>query len=361
MNARILAFFAALFVFVAAAYLEMKPVDRAELARGPEALANAGSAAAPKLSARSAPSAHSSTAPELLRRAMSAPERKSLFGEFEHAASYRALYDRLHGSAEGGTAEGLYVQYAILRKCATITDRPFRRPSEKPLEERREEFFKALAADDPQRDKRIAAFEAASVDRCAGFEDVKVTRDDLQQLLSQSAERGDPKAKASNVEHEVWQARHNGQWSTATLSDSQISTLEQAIGSKDPEAMVLAGRLLSNSWPNLTLKVGGADAQPVEPRAFFNAWQMLACEYGYGCGADNPRLLNECAFNAHCDAQSLPDYLYYYASTPHESELLARYESVLRGAIENGDWSKVVVSRGAKMPNQTTYVFGGRG
>ncbi|HXS52546.1 MAG TPA: hypothetical protein VN782_08450 [Usitatibacter sp.] len=359
MNARILAFFAALLVFVAAAYLEMKPVDPSELRGGKSAPAGSAPAATPSLAARTF--AHGKAAPELLRRAAAAPARHSLFGELEHAGSYRALYDRLHGSTEGGTAEGLYVQYAILRKCATVTDRPFRRPAAKPLEQRREQFLKALAPDDPQRDKRLAAFEGAAVDHCAGFEDVKVTREDLEKLLDESAQEGDPKAKAVTVEQQIWKERHNGQWSSATLSDTQISTLEQAIGSKDPEAMVLAGRLLSNSWPNLTVKVGGTDAQPVEPRAFYNAWQVLACEYGYGCGTDNPQLLSECAFNARCDAQSLPDYLYYYASTPHESELLARYESVLRGAIENGDWSQVTVSRGPRMPGQDTYLFGGRG
>jgi len=356
MNARIFAFFAALLVFVAAAYLEIKPVDPSDLRA---AKANARPPAAAPLAARTVP--RGAAAPELLRRAAAAPARHSLFSELEHARSYRALYERLRGSAEGSTAEGLYMQYAILRKCATVTDRPFRRPAPKPLGERREEFLKALAQDDPQRGKRIAAFEGSAVDHCAGFEDVKVTREDLEKLLEQSADEGDPKARAASVEQQIWKERHNGQWSSATLSDSQISTLEQAIGSKDPEAMVLAGRLLSNSWPNLTLKVGGVDAQSVEPRAFYNAWQVVACEYGYGCGADNPRLQSECAFNARCDAQSLPDYLYYYASTPHESELLTRYESVLRGAIENGDWSQLVVSRGPRMPGQTTYVFGGRG
>ena len=357
MNVRILAFFAAVLVFVAAAYLEMKPVDRADLA-GASRAAPVSTAAG--LTPRAAVSARGAPPAPFARRA-AVRAQASLFGEFQHAGSYRALYDRLHGSAEGSTAEGLYVQYAILSKCATVTDRAFHRPSPKPIEERRAEFLKALAPDDPQREKRIAAFEAASVDHCAGLEDVKVTRADLASLLAQSADAGDPKAKAVSVEREIWRERHNGRWSSATLSDSQISTLEQAIGTRDPEAMVLAGRLLSNSWPNLTLKVGGADAQPVEPRAFYNAWQILACQYGYDCGADNARLLSECAFNAHCDAQSLPDYLYYYASTPHESDLLARYESVLRGAIENGDWSQLVVSRGTQMPNRATYIFGGPG
>jgi hypothetical protein len=360
MNARILAFFAALLVFVAAAYLELKPTSPDELKPARGADASIAEADAPALANRAAPAARGSWAASAHRRAAGAPQRSSLFGEFERARSYRALYDRLRNSPEGSTAEGLYVQYDILRKCASITDRPWRRRPQdnKPIEEKREEFLKALPVADPNRDKRIAAFESASVNRCEGFDDVKVTQAELEKLLAASADAGDPKARAATVEQQVWQARRSGQWRTATLSDSQISTLEQAIGTRDPEAMVLAGRLLSNSWPDMTLRLGGPDGQAVEPRAFYNAWQMLACEYGYTCGADNPQLLTACAYNGRCDAQSLPQYLYYYSSTPHENELLAQYESVLRGAIENGDWSQLSVTRGPRMPGADRFMFG---
>lgn len=356
MNLRILAFFAALLVFVAAAYLEMKPVSPRDV--DPAARASATTASeGPSLAPRSSHASRRAPLPPVVHSA-SGKRRSSLSEELAHARSYRALYDRLKGSAQGGTAEGLYVQYEILRKCATVTDRPWRRRGqEKSVDEKREAFLAALPANDPLRDKRIAAFEGANVNRCAGFEDVKVEQADLDKLLTASAAAGDPKAQAATVEHEIWQARRSGQWRTATLSDSQISTLEQAIGTKDPDAMVLAGRLLSNTWPDLTLRIG-PEGQAVEPRAFYNAWQILACEYGYACGADNARLLDECAYNAHCDAQSLPDYLYYYASSPHESELLASYTSMLRGAVENGDWSQLGVTRGPRMPGASRYMFG---
>jgi hypothetical protein len=188
------------------------------------------------------------------------------------------------------------------------------------------------------------------------LQDVTIAKADLDKLLGASAAAGDPKAKATAVEQQIWQQRRAGEWRTATLSDNQIDTLEQAIGSKDPGAMVVAGRLLSNSWPDMTLRVGD-DPAAVEPRAFYNAWQVLACEYGYPCGSDNPRLTEDCAYNAHCDAQTLPDYLYYYASSPHEAQLVSQYEAALRGAIENGDWSQIVVTRGAKMPGNR-FVFG---
>ena len=358
MNPRIVAFFAALFVVVAAAYLLGKPVDPSELRPGASAPA-ASSPAGPSVAARGFPLAPArpgtASAPAARPRVAA---RASLYGEYLAARSYRALYDRLHGSPEGATGEGLYVMYDILRKCATVTDRPYRRgPNAKPLEQRRQEFLAALPTDDPQRDKRIAAFEGAAVDHCAGFEGVSVTQADLDRMLGEAADAGDPKAKAATVESQIQEQRRAGQWRTATLSESQISTLEDAIGTKDPAAMMTAGRLLSNTWPDMTMRLG-ADANAVEPRAFYNAWQVLACEYGYPCGSDTPQLLQACAYDAHCDTRSLPEYLYYYASSPYEAQLVSQYESVLRTAIEKGDWSQLIVTRGPNMPGAARYMFG---
>ena len=358
MNARIIGFFAALLVVVAAAYLLGKPVDPSELRGGASAPA-ASSTARPSLAARAFPVAPArpgaAGAPPARPHAAA---RASLYNEYLAARSYRALYDRLRASPEGSTGEGLYVMYDILKKCATVTDRPYRRGMNvKPVDQRRQEFLAALSPDDPQRDKRIAAFEGAAVNHCEGFEGVTVTQADLDTTLAQAVDAGDPKAKAAAIESQIWAERRAGQWRTATLSESQISTLEDAIGTKDPAAMMTAGRLLSNTWPDITMHVG-QDAGAVEPRALYNAMQVLACEYGYPCGSDTPQLLQACAYNAHCDARSLPEYLYYYASSPHEAQLVAQYESVLRTAIENGDWSQLSVTRGPRMPGSNRYMFG---
>lgn len=328
------------------AYLLWKPP--AELSASRTA-AGTGAAASPSggSSIGSLAASRSATSPAIARRVAAAPARPTLFNEYLGAKSYRALYDRLHGTAEGTTAEGMYVMYDMLRKCATVTDRAYRRGLQtKPLDQRRADFVAGLPPNDPNRDKRISAFERSAVNRCAGLDDVQITQADLDRMLADAASMGDPKARAAQVEQEIWAQRRAGQWRTATLSDTQIGTLEQAVGSRDPGAMMTAGQLLSNQWRNMTVQVG-PDSMPVDPRAFYNAWQVVACEYGYPCGADNPRIADECAYRGHCDATSLPDYLSYYASSPYESQLLSQYESVLRGAIESGDWSQVTVSRGA--------------
>jgi hypothetical protein len=144
------------------------------------------------------------------------------------------------------------------------------------------------------------------------------------------------------------------------LSDGSIDTLKQLVATRDPEAIRVAGRVLANTWADTALRLG-PDLQPVEPRAFMNAWLVLACEYGQPCGADTPRMQQACALQGHCNAQTWPDYLYYYQSSPHDSQMLAQYRAILRTAIDTGDWSQLTVVRGLPMPTgRTTFLPGPR-
>lgn len=285
------------------------------------------------------------------------PVRQTLTGEFLVAKQYRVLHDRLKGSAEGATAEGAYVLYEIANRCATVTDRPRRNPggAPKPLEQRRDEFLAALQTADPLREKRIAAFEEVNANRCLGFEGVTMAQADLNRMLADAVSLGDPKARALAIEQEIIAARRN-RWDAGTLTEAQIDGLKESIGTRDPAAMVTAGRLLSTAYGDLTMRVG-PEGQVAEPRAMFNAWQILACDYGYPCGEDNTRVLQGCAYQSHCNAVGLPDYLQYYASSPHDSQLIAQYQNILRSAIETGDWSQLNLVRGPRPPGAPQFQY----
>ena len=279
-------------------------------------------------------------------RGAGAQARQGLWNEYLRAKGYKAMYDRLAGSSEGETAEGRYVLYDILRKCATVTERNFRQPLVRSVEQRRDQFLAALPENDPQRDKRIAAFEEVATNRCAGLEGLTITQSALNNMLAQAAAAGDPKAQALSLEQSLWAARRaEGRWrSDVAPTDEQVATLRNAIMSRDPEAMLIAGRVLSTSWHDFSLRIG--DNQVVEQRSLQQAWQLLACDYGYPCGENNQRLLSACAYQGHCNAQTLPDYIYYYGASPYDSQLLSQYREVLRTAIETNNWSMLNVVRG---------------
>ena len=292
--------------------------------------------------------------------------RATLFGEYLAAKNYKALYERLKASPEGQTPEGWYVMYEMLRRCATVTERTTRQPLVRTTEQKRDEFVAAIAPADPLRDKRIAAFDDVSANRCAGVEGVTITQADLNKMLASASAGGDPKAQALSLEQELWAARRasgpEGRWGrdNVTLSDAQLENLQRIAGSRDPEAMLIAGRVLSTTWHDLTLRVG-PDNQPVEQRAFMQAWQLLACDYGYPCGDNNPRVLAACAYQGHCNAASLSDYLYYYGASPNDSQLMSQYRAILQNAINTGDWSQLSVARGPRAPGTPTYGFFGGG
>lgn len=284
----------------------------------------------------------------------------SLNTEYLTTKNLKALYDRLSGTADGQTGEGQYILYEMLRRCATVTEGSVRRPFQRTLPSR-EDFLATLPATDPQREKRIAAFDEMDTKRCAGFEGVSITQANLNKLLADAVSAGDPKARALAVEQELWaQRRAGGRMDQITLTDAQVESLRQVLATRDPGAMVAAGRILSNTWNDFGIRIG-PEGTPVEPRAFYNAWQILACDYGYPCASNNSRVVSECALQGHCQAQSLQDYLYYYAGSPHDSQLVMQYQQVLRNAVETGDWSQVAVVRGPRPPGGQRVFFGAAG
>ena len=284
--------------------------------------------------------------------------RRTLFNEFLRAKSYRALYDRLRNSPEGQTPEGWYVEYQILRRCATVADRVGRAPRNN--DPKRDDFINSIPLNDPQRDKRIEAFDAVSGNRCAGMEGVTVKQADLDKMLADAAAGGDAKAQALSLEQQLWSERRaagpDTRWGrdTVSLDDNQVGALRQLAASGDPEAMIIAGRILSTPWHDTQVQLGPGN-DPIEPRAFNQAWQLLACDYGYPCDASNPRVESGCAYQGHCNAQSLPDYIFYYGASPNDSQLMSQYHDILHNAIETGNWSQVTIARG--MPDSNA---GGR-
>ena len=366
MKYRLLAGLTLLVALVAGAWMALRPPELPEYS-SPAASA-AGTMDAKAALARSASKLSAATVLSIDPRAKSSNggvasmQRITLFNEYLGAKQYRALYDRLKSSAEGETPEGRYVLYDILRKCATVTERTTRQPLVRTNEQKRDDFIASLPASDPQRDKRIAAFDEVATNRCAGMEGVTITQADLNKLLANAAAGGDAKAQAVMIEQDLWAQRRaagpGGRWGrdSVTLTDAQVDSLHQIVTSRDPEAMMIAGRVLSNSWADFSMRIG-PDNQVVEQRAFVQAWQLLACDYGYPCGDSNQRVLSACAYQGHCNAQSLPDYLFYYGASPYDSQLLMQYRDVLRNAIETGNWSQLTVVRGPVPPGTGRMIF----
>jgi hypothetical protein len=336
--------------------------------RTQRAMSAAGSSAAPgKLSAAAVLVIDPKPAAPLKKAAATPATTVSLGQQLAGAKQYKPLFDRLISSAEGETPEGWYAKYVILRSCATITDRQTSGPRPATPAERRQRFLSGLSDIDPQRALRVAAFEQLDESRCVGLEEITTTEAELSQLLAAAANAGDAKARAMRVEKDMWAAyRVSGGGVTGTnengpglpaLTDAQIESLKTVLLAKDPEAMIIAGRVLANSIDNLTLQMG-PDWQHIDQSAFYNAWQLLGCDYGMDCNGNHPKVLASCAYQGYCGASSLADNLYFYGNSPYQSQLLERYRAVLRQAVETGDWSQLRFTRGGN-PMGTRYFVRG--
>ena len=300
-------------------------------------------------------------------------QQSPLARDFANATQYKLLYDRLKNLPEGQTPEGQYFLYQVLRACASIAGAKGGTPSatnSARLEQRKQELIATLPETDPRRSQRIAAFDKLSADKCQGMDGVAVTEADLSQILRNAVSGGDPKAGAFQIEQDMWQAARDaraagGGGRNLTLSDPQLDGIRNALGSRDPEAMVIAGRVLANSFRDIAVTVG-PNQDAIEARVFNNATQLVACDYGYACADNNQRVLNACAYQGHCGVTTLNDYLFYYGSSPYDSQLLDQYGNTLRQAVHTGDFSQLNIQRGtpataATAPNPPggRYVIGG--
>jgi hypothetical protein len=339
----------------AAAWFALRPPDLA-----PITPADSSAAAAPAgQSSRAAAGGNSSTVRPGPAATSARPQfivktpARTLFNEFLGAKEYRILYDRLANSPEGQTAEGKLVMYELLRTCARITDGP--RPGYKAHLQPRESFTARIPATDPSREKRLAAYEQLAIDRCHGLDGITMTRADLLKILDDAAAAGDPRARALSMEQAMGENRRN----TGGLNDNQVRELQRIAESRDPEAVRVAGRMLANSWPDYSLRVG-PDQVPIDQKAFVSAFLVLACEYGAPCGNDTPRMLEACAMRGYCNAQNFPDYLAQYGATPHETALVVQYRELIRQAIETGNWSQITVVRGGPANHRMSFQPGPR-
>jgi hypothetical protein len=262
--------------------------------------------------------------------------------EFGKARNLKPLYDRLTAPGGPTTGDAKFALYKIVATCARRTDAP--PDPARPVQDtatRRRELEAMIPAASPDRDKRLALFDEIN-SRCAGLEGLTTTQADLDRMLAEAAQAGDPKAQVRLAFPAM--LRQGNVSGNLTLSDDQFHTLQVAIASRDPEAIQIAGTMLSNTFNDAVLQVGPGHDE-LQNRASMEAWRLIACEYGLECGPGNPSLQTSCAFQGHCAATSIQDQTFYYGVSPYEAQLIDQYRQIFRNAVANNDWNGLSLSR----------------
>jgi len=289
-----------------------------------------------------------------------------LMQEYESRKGRKALYDRL-SQLPTRTPEESYVLAEVLNDCREASRmKDMRKTIEEEMSAGRNRAMATLSDKDPAKEARIAAWEKMFGRRggtpvCAGFEDVSVSRADIRAAMAKAAEAGDPRARARLVEIDAWapllgpdgymfQGRDS---KMPSLSDAQLATLREALASNDPAAIMAAGRLLSSTLADLQIRAG-PDERAVDPRAFYDAWTLVACDAGSDCGPLHQSILSGCFAFGNCDARDLREYLFFYENSPQQSQRVAEYQARIARAIQTGDWSYFQFHRGPPVMGMVT-------
>lgn len=257
-------------------------------------------------------------------------EKRRLAAEFDKATDLKALYDKYANSTDPAQR---YIAAKALMECAEATRQRGRTTF---LQNQREV---RVSATDPKATQRNAAFDALLADRCSGFTPEQLAPAAINAAMAEAARMGDPAARAVQARTEI-----NGRIAAAArqrqqyaMTESDLSALQDAIKSRDPEALRQIGDF-GTLWNRADgLRVGPDQSAP-SAGAWRAAWQMLACEGGLDCGAEHRDVLSACALEGACGAPNYQAYLQQFAQSPYQYQETLRFQELIRSAIEQGRW-----------------------
>lgn len=266
-------------------------------------------------------------------------EKRRLAEEFDKSTDLKALYDKFANSSDPAQR---YIAAKALMECAEASRQRGRTTF---LQNQRDV---RVSATDPKATQRNAAFDALLADRCQGFSPEQLTPAAINAAMAEAARMGDPAARAAQARTEInarigAAARQRQQY---TMTESDLNALQDAIKSRDPEALRQIGDF-GTLWNRADgLRVGPDQSAP-SAGAWRAAWQMMACEGGLNCGAEHRDVLTACALEGACGAPNYQAYLQQFAQSPYHYQETLRYQELIRSAIEQGRWDWLGLSGNA--------------
>ena len=265
--------------------------------------------------------------------------------EFHHATRYGPLYERIAATAQP-TAEELWIKAQIVRQCVRTVEAKKQNPGyprwSRKGPEARAQFEASLPPKDPDRDRRLAAFDAIANDPCEGFPELEVSNKDIGAMIEAAAAAGDAKARVALIERKFYDSFKGPDGKPRTdiavppAPEGAEPALRELVASDDPIAASAAFSALAMPFSNLSLRTGDAQL-PLDISAWHSAAQLLGCELGADCDADH-QLQRACAMEGRCNVANLRDYQFFYGLTPASSQLVEQYLQGMRQA-RAGDWS----------------------
>lgn len=261
--------------------------------------------------------------------------------EFRQSRDLKAFADGLMARRDSLTADERYHLAKALEECQFTASINEDMPAY--AAKQRRQFLANLPLSDPNNAKRISAYEAVdNTQRCARFQNSKISQKEIDDLFAAAAQEGDVRAQArllvASLNKTNQQTASEG--GTPRVNADDLSQLIAMLQTRDPEAISIVGGYLSQSSVAAQLRIGPNGEVP-EPAAFLGAFSLVACDFGPDCTSLSREPQLACAYGGYCDAQSFEQLYQNFLASPWAYSMAIRYSSIIHTAINTQNWSLI--------------------
>jgi hypothetical protein len=275
---------------------------------------------------------------------LDAPRASPVSLEFRAARDLKVFADALMTRRDSLSADERYHLARALEEClfATTINEDLTTYSAK----QKRQFLAGLPITDALNPRRIAAYEALdTTQRCSGFQNAKISRKEIDELMRAAAMQGDARAQARVVTAELTktsdQNRRNSvdkpevAQPTTAVSNDDLSTIIGLLESGEPEAMLIVGEYLSRQAINLRV---GPNGEVPEPSAFLAGFTFVACDHGLDCSQTHREVLMACSYGGYCNAQNFEELYQNFIASPWVATQANHYRRLIHMAIRDRNW-----------------------
>ena len=266
--------------------------------------------------------------------------------EFRATRDLRAFTDALEARRPNLTADERYFLAKALEECqfATSVNEDLAAFGAR----QRNAFLATLTPNDPINRKRIAAYDAMdNTQRCLRFQGTKISSKEIEDLMADAAQQGDPRAQARLLIADLTNKVNSGGKSDsgttsrgASVSMDDVSQLIHLLETRDPETTMQVGNFLSSSAMVTQLRIGPQGETP-EPSALLGAFSLVACQQGPDCISMTRDPQAACAYGAYCDATSYEQLFQNFLASPWVYSNATRYSGIIMTAINSQNWALI--------------------
>jgi hypothetical protein len=235
--------------------------------------------------------------------------------------------------------ERLFLQAVILESCSNYEVSINMEGGETAAAIRAGNLDRAIARamekvkDDRQRQAMEYAVKRKVWNICRGFAGSGLTRTDVEEAYAAAAAAGNAAAQARVIAARLAESALTTQDS---LTPEEHRQLLGALFSGDPLAIRFAGGVLSLGSNNQSLRIG--DLQVDLGHRAETTWLLVACEFGFECGARNMFVNTACAEQRRC-AEDYRSYIQEYLLSPADYAAVTANAHAIAEAIRRRDVS----------------------